>query len=259
MLKTLLLSATFMIHGIFANIAQADTIVLVHGAFQDARVWSAVTPLLEAKGHKVIAVNLPGRTKNPQDDISLAGNRDVVLQAIGGSDEKVVLVGHSFGGFTISAVAEAVPERISTAIYVAAYLPMDGESMQELSKLDQWNKFTQENFVVAKDYSSASILERDRKLIFCEACTDVQTKTLRDGMIDEPLKPFSELISLSGASFGVVRKAYIFTNHDNAVSLELQQMMKNRTKVAETIEIDSGHAVAISNSDELAAAILSSL
>lgn len=259
MLKTLLLSATFMIHGIFANIAQADTIVLVHGAFQDSRVWSAVTPLLEAKGHKVIAVNLPGRSKNKQDDISLAGSLNVVLQAIGDGTEKVVLVGHSFGGFTISAVAEAVPQRVSTAIYVAAYLPINGESMQALSKLDQWNKFTQENFVVAKDYSSASILERDRKLIFCEVCSDDQTNTLLGGMIDEPLKPFSDVVTLSDAAFGLVRKAYVFTKRDGAVSLKLQQMMADRTKVAKTFEIDSGHALAISNPNELVTAILSSL
>ena len=41
----------------------------------------------------------------------------------------IVLVGHSFGGMTISAVAEAAPTRIRTLVYVAAYLPKSGDSL----------------------------------------------------------------------------------------------------------------------------------
>jgi pimeloyl-ACP methyl ester carboxylesterase len=185
------------------GMAHADTIVLVHGAFQDSGAWAAVTPLLEKKGHKVIAVDLPGRPSNPADlgTMSLEVYRDAVLKAIGGGTDKVVLVGHSFGGFTISAVAEAIPQRVSEAIYVAAYLPMDGESMQALSGQDKWNKFTQENFVLAKDYSTATVLERDRTLIFCDECTTDQKAMLLKGMVDE-CSPSASMRQTSGLHEG---------------------------------------------------------
>lgn len=261
MLKTFIRALTLGGAVLFASLSQAATVVLVHGAFQDASVWQQVTPLLEKKGHKVIIVDLPGRKSNPADAfaLTLAAYRDTVLKAIGEGPDKVVLVGHSFGGFTISSVAEAIPARIDTAVYVAAYLPQTGESMQALAAQDKGSKFTQENFVVAKDYSSASVLERDRGLIFCEECSDDQKKKLLSGIVDEPLKPVAEPITLSDTAFGSVRKAFIATKRDNAVSRSLQQMMIDRAKLSNIIEIDTGHAPAITSPQVLAEAINASI
>jgi pimeloyl-ACP methyl ester carboxylesterase len=261
MLKTIISALTLGSAALISNLSQAATLVLVHGAFQDASVWQQVTPLLEKQGHKVITVELPGRKNSPGDPFAqtLAAYRDTVLRAIGEGPDKVVLVGHSFGGFTISAVAEAIPARIESAIYIAAYLPQTGESMQSLAAQDKANKFTQENFVVAKDYSDASVLDRDRALIFCEECSADQKKMLLAGMVPEPLKPIAEPITLTDAAFGSVRKAYIATKRDNAVSRALQQMMIDRAKLSGVIEIDSGHAPAISAPQALADAINTSI
>lgn len=37
-------------------------------------------------------------------------------------DEKVILVGHSYGGFCISLAMDSFPEEIEVAVYVAAYV-----------------------------------------------------------------------------------------------------------------------------------------
>ena len=37
------------------------TIVLIHGHMHGAWCWEKVVPLLEAKGHKVVAFDLPAR------------------------------------------------------------------------------------------------------------------------------------------------------------------------------------------------------
>jgi pimeloyl-ACP methyl ester carboxylesterase len=37
-------------------------------------------------------------------------------------DRPVVLVGHSLGGLTVSAVVEAIPERVCAVVYLAAFL-----------------------------------------------------------------------------------------------------------------------------------------
>ncbi len=44
-----------------AHGALAETFVLVHGAFQTGKAWSAVAERLTKAGHQVIIVNLPGR------------------------------------------------------------------------------------------------------------------------------------------------------------------------------------------------------
>lgn len=118
-----------------ATISSLLTIVLVHGAWEDASIWSDVTAELEGMGHVVHTVNLPGRAGDttPTSQITLDSHRDAVLSVVQQSEEPVVLVGHSFGGMTISAVAEAAPEKVERLIYLAAYLPQNGQSLQDLA------------------------------------------------------------------------------------------------------------------------------
>jgi pimeloyl-ACP methyl ester carboxylesterase len=122
--------------------------VFVHGAWHDAATWRLVTPLLEAGGHIVRALDLPGAGRNakaprsygrrPLDPAAFAIERspnaevnqqDRTRAVIALIDEvtrdqagPVVLVGHSLGGLTASAVAEAIPERVSAVVYLTAFL-----------------------------------------------------------------------------------------------------------------------------------------
>lgn len=45
-----------------------------------------------------------------------------------GEERDIVLVGHSYGGSIISGVADAVPERVRTLVYLDALVPEDGDS-----------------------------------------------------------------------------------------------------------------------------------
>jgi pimeloyl-ACP methyl ester carboxylesterase len=239
------------------------TYVLVHGAFQDARAWSDVVPLLQAQGAKVVAVNLPGRASDgtPPEAATLDGHRDAVLKVIKAQSGPVVLVGHSFGGITISGVAEAAPEKIKTLVYVAAYLPQVGaadQSMAKMSEGDQWNKFnkTRQNFLLSPDYKTASVLAEDQLLIFCADCTpDAQKKTLAM-MQREPLKPAATPVALTAARYGVVDKVYVQTVRDNAVSYTLQQQMLQRTPVRKTMTLNTGHSPFVEAPQALADALL---
>src|SRR5450755_4433505 len=82
--------------------SKSETIILVHGAWFDARCWESLTPLLKAKGREVIAVNLPGHgTDTPSfATITLQSYVNAVKGAIG-DRKNVILVGHSMGGIVI--------------------------------------------------------------------------------------------------------------------------------------------------------------
>jgi pimeloyl-ACP methyl ester carboxylesterase len=243
----------------FANPAFADRIVIVHGAFQNAAAWSQVEKLLEAKGHDVDVVDLPGRdAKGDLKTVNLAAYRDAVITVIDRKADPVYLVGHSFGGVTISNVAESAPTKIKKLIYVAAYLPKSGESLQSLSAQDKNNKFTQTNFVVAKDFSYAEVLEADRGLIFAnDGSAEIQVKVTKD-LVKEPLAPMAEPVNLT-ATFNGVAKAYIRTMKDNAVSTPLQDMMIARAGVNQVISLDTGHAPFITAPEAIADAIIGAM
>jgi pimeloyl-ACP methyl ester carboxylesterase len=86
----------------------------------DHQAWAAVRAAMEAQGHRTLAVNLPGRPANPAAPATMSLNlyRDAVLAAIAAEARPVILVGHSFGGITISTVAEAAPAKVAALVYV---------------------------------------------------------------------------------------------------------------------------------------------
>ncbi len=106
------------------------TFLLVHGAFHGAWCWQRVTPLLEAQGHRVIAIDQTGlgaRAHLLDPGITLTTFVDDVVHALEAEDlTDTVLVGHSFGGNAISGAADRVPERIRHLIYLDGSLPRSG-------------------------------------------------------------------------------------------------------------------------------------
>lgn len=105
-----------------------QNIVLVHGAFADATSWSKVIPLLEARGYHVIAV------QNPLT--SLAADVAVTRRAITRQDGPVLLVGHSWGGVTITQAG--VDAKVAGLVYVSAYAPDVGQSANDASSPYGW-------------------------------------------------------------------------------------------------------------------------
>ena len=261
--------ATILTAGLLSGCATAPSpssplYVLVHGAFQDARAWNEILPLLRAKGVQAVAVNLPGRVNDGSalEAATLDGYRDAVLKVVNAQNGPVVLVGHSFGGITISNVAEAAPEKIRTLVYVAAYLPEVGaadQSMAKISEKDQWNIFNKarQNFIPAQDFKSATVLADDQLLLFCATCTpEAQRKTLAI-MQREPLAPAATPVNVTAARFGRVDKVYVHTTQDNAVSYTLQQQMVQRTPVRKTVTLTSGHSPFVEMPQGLADALIS--
>lgn len=240
----------------------ATTVVLVHGAFQDARAWDAVVPLLQKRGLRTVAVNLPGRDGDgiAPGTVTLDDYRDTVLKTIDAQNGPVVLVGHSFGGITISNVAEAAPEKIRTLVYVAGYLPQadaEDQSMAKLAETDQWNRFnkTRQNFIVAADYSSASVLAEDQVMLFCADCDRAAQQRTQRLLQREPLKPAGTPVRVTAARYGQVPKVYLHTMRDNAVSYTLQQRMVAATPVTRTLTLDTGHSPFLEAPEALADAI----
>jgi pimeloyl-ACP methyl ester carboxylesterase len=101
-----------------------STFALIHGAGSTAWDWHLVSPLLEAVGHTVIAVDLPSE----RADAQLADYVDTVEAATAGHDS-IIVVGHSLGGFTAPLAAERLGA-IGLA-YVTAMIPNPGESFEQ--------------------------------------------------------------------------------------------------------------------------------
>jgi pimeloyl-ACP methyl ester carboxylesterase len=112
------------------------TFMLVHGGFHGGWCWKKVLPLLRAVGHEVFTPTLTGlgeRAHLLTPTTSLQTHVQDVTAALEYEDlSGVVLVGHSYGGMVITAVAERVPERLRHLVYLDAFVPGDGQALFDL-------------------------------------------------------------------------------------------------------------------------------
>lgn len=81
--------------------------ILIHGAWEEARIWDDVSPILQQNGNTVTAVDMPGHGQNSQpiSEVTMAVYVQSVADEIRQLDHQVVLVGHSMAGAVISQVA----------------------------------------------------------------------------------------------------------------------------------------------------------
>lgn len=129
--------------------------LLVHGAWHGAWCWGKINPLLAAAGHAVLAIDLPGHGLNaafpaafdiqprtsalatefsPIAGITLADYARAVADAVdsllAAGFPAPIVVGHSMGGGAIHAASELLgPGKIARLVYVAAFMPKDGQPM----------------------------------------------------------------------------------------------------------------------------------
>jgi pimeloyl-ACP methyl ester carboxylesterase len=108
---------------IAASAATAHNVVLVPGAFTDKSSWDNVARLLRQKGFKVTQVDIPLTSL----DADVAATR----KALDAQKGATVLVGHSWGGVVIGEAGDS--PKVKALVYVAAFAPDKGESVQALS------------------------------------------------------------------------------------------------------------------------------
>lgn len=98
-----------------------STFVLIHGAGDGGWAWHRVEAELRARGHDVVAPDLPG----DDESLTLDDYAAAVVAAVGDRRDLVV-VAHSFGGFTAPLVAVRLP--VDALVFVAGMIPRPGEA-----------------------------------------------------------------------------------------------------------------------------------
>jgi pimeloyl-ACP methyl ester carboxylesterase len=231
-------------------------VVLVHGAFANRHAFDAVVPALQARGYQAVAPDLPGHgdDRTPLPDISLDSYIQVITDVVR-QYEQVILVGHSMAGMIISAVAEREPDRVAALIFVAAYLPTSGQTLQALASGDG-ESLVGKHMQFAPDYATVTIA---RTAVAEAICADLPVdfqNIIVESQKPEPLKPFQGAVSLSEERFGRVRKAYLQTSNDRAVTPSLQGQMLAAYPNMPRRTLATSHLPFLAQPNEFVAAVL---
>ncbi|QWG63213.1 alpha/beta fold hydrolase [Bacillus mycoides] len=226
-----------------------STYVLVHGAWQGEWAWDLVKPQLEAFGHTVITLDLPGSGKDttPSQNITLDSYVNAVTATIDQQNEKVILVGHSMGGIVITQTAELIPNKIDKLVYLCAFLPQNGESLG--SKLDGE---AGPQFSINENDMTAELIPELIEQTFLNATEDGSIKGASfNQMRPQPLGPFQKELKISEENFGTVNRIYIETTLDRAIPIGFQRRMNTETTCTKIITLEADHSPFFSKTTEL--------
>jgi pimeloyl-ACP methyl ester carboxylesterase len=112
------------------------TFVLVHGAWHGGWCYRDVAKALRDKGHIVFTPTLSGNGEHVHQNhqgITLETHiRDVLGVFAAEEIDNAILLGHSYGGMVITGVADRIPEKIKQLIYLDAFVPESGDSLNGL-------------------------------------------------------------------------------------------------------------------------------
>ena len=215
---------------------------MVHGGWHGAWCWEKVVPLLERAGHEVVALDLPGhgQDRTPAAQVTLQSYADRVAEVLDAQPEPVVLVGHSLGGVAISQAAEQRPDGIEKLVYLCALLLPGGKSASEASGEDGGSVIF-ENAEVQGDLGRIVITEKGLREALYHDCPEEDFERARSLVTPQPIAPLGTPVEVTEENFGRVRRTYIRTTQDRAISPAAQEKMYTALPCEEVLSMPTGH------------------
>lgn len=225
---------------------EPPTILLVHGAFADPSSWDAVAELLRDDGFEVVDPVNPLR--GPVADAA------AVRDALDGIEGEVVAVAHSYGGIPLTNAAADDPD-VRALVYVAAYVPDEGETFGEIQESVP-GELTPDRLVIgpyttaAGEESVGATIAPD---IFPEVfAADLPAEQATALAAEQMPLDVAALSEPSGPpAWRAIPSWYLLATEDQIVPPELARSMAEQAG-ATLEEVDASHAVLLSQPDVVA-------
>jgi SAM-dependent methyltransferase len=217
-----------------------STFVLIHGGGDVGWCWHRVEAELRARGHDVVAPDLPG----DDESLELDDYAEAVIAALGDRKDLVV-VAHSFGSFTAPLVAVRLP--VDALVFVAGMVPVPGESPG-----DWWERSGYRQAVetqAARDGGATG--SKDPYVSFYH---DVPRALAAQALSRERAHPSRACMASAWPLQALpdVPTFFVLCTHDRIFPAEfLRRVVADRLGIVPD-EITAGHCVALSRPRELA-------
>jgi pimeloyl-ACP methyl ester carboxylesterase len=233
--------------------------VLVHGAFGGAWSWEPVVGPLEAAGHTVETLDLPGGgdDQTPVEEITLAACAGRVCDVLASRPEPAVLVGYSMGGAVVTEAAGKCPESVARLIFVCAFMPADGQSLLDLTRLPEGRgDMIQANIVVEGDPPLASLPAEAAVAAVYNCCPPDVAAGAAARRRPQAVAVFATPVGVDDDLLATIPRSYVLTAQDNSIPVALQRRMIAEHPCERVVELDADHAPQLSATDDLVAALV---
>lgn len=228
-------------------------ILLVHGSCHGGWCWDRVLPELSARGITARALDLPGHgaDRTPAASVTLELYARAILAAVAGMGPgPVALLGHSAGGYAISAAASIDPQAIGKLLYLCAYLPVQGQSLSQM-RADWPEQPLVPHIRRSPDRHSFTFDPEAVPALFYHDCPAEAVAWAEPRLCPQPMAPQVTPAALSDAFEGL-EKHYIICADDRAIPPAYQRVMASRLPPERISELPASHSPFLSMPDRLA-------
>jgi len=212
----------------------APTIVLVHGAFADSSSWDPEVADLTRAGYPVISFADPLR--------GVAYDSEELKDLLDTINGPVVLVGHSYAGMVVSQVA-AEDSQVKALVYVAAFIPKVGESVNSLNSMFPGSELVPANLhtTAAPGGLTDVYIDQDKYgQVYAGGLSPAQIRVA--AATQRPITAQALADAATAAAPASTPKWEIVATEDNAVPTKVEEFMGRRAG-ATLVYANSGHDV----------------
>lgn len=233
-----------------------STFVIVHGGWHTGEHFAATAEVIREAGHTVY---LPTAQGNRPGDSRHTGLEEAIGSVVAYIEshgiEDFILAGHSYGGMLITGVADRIPARIRRLVYWNAFVPEDGESLNDLVPPHYVEMF---DAIVATDGSVRLPAPIWRDAFMNDASLELADAAYAS-LNPHPYKTFTDRISLSrNPSASPIPKSFINGTEDTALphSHGWHPRLSEKLGLFRLVQIPGGHELCFTDPERLALALM---
>jgi pimeloyl-ACP methyl ester carboxylesterase len=208
------------------------SIVFCHGIWADGSCFSKVIPALQSDGHEVIAAQYG--MESFEEDVA------TIKRTLNRVSGPVLLVGHSYGGATITAAG--VDDRVTGLVYIAAVAPDVGETVQ-----DQLDKYPSDIFSRVEVADGCAWMLPNGTEFFCGDLSEQEQKLVWATHFP-PVADLFQQQKIKSTPWKAKPSWYILATKDHTVHPDLQRWVSKRMGATVT-EVESSHVPMLSKPD----------
>ncbi|XXG42842.1 hypothetical protein AAC387_Pa01g3017 [Persea americana] len=235
------------------KVLKASHFVFVHGAMHGAWCWYKVRSHLESTGHKVSCLDLKSSGIDLSDPNTISSfeeyNKPLFdfmsnLQ----DDEKVILVGHSMGGLSLTRSIQEFGNKIHVAVYICA----DCGQRLPNKNMDIPRNIWEEGHALGLDKPPTRLMLKEFQRDFLYHLSPVEDSALASMLLRPVPAMEREDVRVDGGGYmDKVKRVYIKTMKDRLVRPEVQEQLIQMWPPSKVLEIESDHSPFFSAPNQL--------
>jgi len=230
--------------------------VLVHGAFTGAWIWGPLAERLRSAGHAVEAFDLPGLGDDttPPQDVTLDSCAARLGEVLTAGAEPAIIVGNSMGGVIATQAAARYPESVAALVYATAFVPRDGQSLLDLTRLPEGAEDQVQANIIIEPPVATMPAAASRNALY-GSCSESDAAWAISRQRPQPLGPFGAPVSIPKGALDGIGRYFVLCRNDRAIPAALQRRMISENSITNVIELDTDHTPHLSMTAALADAL----